>query len=69
MQIACFCSAKGRHAPNFPYSHKTVKFAKVFSLASFLLYSIKSVFGLDSILARIIIAFDVSLLDWFTSFS
>ena len=35
LRIACFCSTKGRHAPNFAkktfaYSHKTAKFAKVF---------------------------------------
>ena len=34
-----------------------------------LLCYIKSVFGLDSILAGIIIAFDVSLLDWFMNVS
>ena len=39
-RIARFCRAKGRHAPNFTektfvYSHKTVKFAKVFSLKKF----------------------------------
>ena len=44
-RIARFCRAKGRHAPNFAektfaYSHKTAKFAKVFSLESFLLYGI-----------------------------
>ena len=42
--IACFCRAKGRHAPNFTEktfmnSHKTAKFAQVFSLESFPLYS------------------------------
>ena len=41
--IARFYNAKECHAPNFvektfAYSHKTVKFAKVFSLESFLLY-------------------------------
>ena len=44
-RIARFCSAKGHHTPNFvektfPYSRKTAKFTKVFSLKSFLLYSI-----------------------------
>ena len=43
MQIACFCHTKGHYAPNFvekkfAYSHKTVKFVKVFSLESFPLY-------------------------------
>ena len=42
-RIAHFCSAKGRHTPNFTektftYNHKTTKFAKVFSLKSFPLY-------------------------------
>ena len=42
-RIARFYHAKGRHAPNFEektfvYSHKTTKFAKVFSLESFPLY-------------------------------
>ena len=42
-RIAHFCSGKGCHGPNFvektfAYSHKTVKFAKVFSLESFPLY-------------------------------
>ena len=42
-RIARFCCAKGRHTPNFTektfaYSHKTAKFAKVFSLESFPLY-------------------------------
>ena len=42
-RIAHFCSAKGRHTPNFEektfvYSHKITKFAKVFSLKSFPLY-------------------------------
>ena len=37
--IACFCHAKGHHAPNFAEkifvkSHKTAKFTKVFSLES-----------------------------------
>ena len=45
-QIARFCSAKGCHAPNFAektlaYSHKTAKFAKVFSPESFPLYGIQ----------------------------
>ena len=43
LQIARFCRAEGRHTPNFTektfaYSHKTVKFANVFSLESFPLY-------------------------------
>ena len=42
--IACLCRAKECHAPNFTEktfanSHKTTKFAKVFSLESFPLYS------------------------------
>ena len=42
-RTARFCRAKGCHAPNFAEktfvcSHKTAKFAKVFSLESFPLY-------------------------------
>ena len=45
-QIVHFSHAKGHHAPKFhretfASSHKTVKFVKVFSLQSFLLYSIQ----------------------------
>ena len=44
-RIAHFCHVKGRHTPNFAektfvYSHKTAKFAEVFSLKSFPLYGI-----------------------------
>ena len=44
-RIARFCHAKRHHASNcaektFVYSHKTAKFAKVFSLKSFPLYAI-----------------------------
>ena len=43
LRIARFCCAKGHYAPNFVEktftdSHKTVKFAEVFSLKSFPLY-------------------------------
>ena len=46
MQVARFCSTKGAMALNFTEkaftnSHKTAKFAKVFSLESFPLYSIE----------------------------
>ena len=42
-RIAHFCHAEGRHVPNFAEktfacSHKTAKFAKVFSLECFPLY-------------------------------
>ena len=42
-QIACFCHTRRHHDPNFAektfaYSHKTTKFAKVFSLGRFSLY-------------------------------
>ena len=47
LHIACFCHAKGCHAPNFAektfaYSYKTAKFmTKVLSLKSFLLYGMR----------------------------
>ena len=54
LRIARFCSAKGRHAPNFAektfaYSHKTVKFAKVFSLESFPLYGTVFIYRSETI--------------------
>ena len=46
LRVAHFCQTRRRHALNFAaktfmYSHKTAKFAKVFSLESFPLYGIR----------------------------